>query len=136
MLRNASKKQVLKTIVKKDATLGRKYYTTYKDIKKYFKLMNAGIFNNELCPFSEVNIKDLTRQKCIGQVIHYTWKRKGTAQFHLEMKPTYSSKKEFLDTLAHEMIHLYQMSVLKDTGNHNKTFYSFRPKLIQVGLDI
>ena len=136
MLKKKKPDQVLKTIVKKDATLGRKYYTTYKDIKKYFRLINQGIFNSELNSFNEIHIRDLTRQKCIGQVTHYTWKRKGTAQFHLEMQPTYSSKKEFLDTLAHEMIHLYQMAVLKDTCNHNKLFYSFRPKLVQVGLDI
>jgi len=34
------------------------------------------------------------------------------------------------------MIHLYQMVNLGDTGNHNDTFFSFRPKLKAVGLDI
>ena len=47
-----------------------------------------------------------------------------------------SNKKEFVETLAHEMIHLYQMNYKGDTGNHNKLFYSFRPKLNNIGLDL
>ena len=35
---------------------------------------------------------------------------KGTAQFHLQMLPSYRNKKEFVETLAHEMIHLWQMN--------------------------
>ena len=45
-------------------------------------------------------------------------------------------KKEFVETLAHEMIHLWQMNHVGDTGNHNKLFYSFRPKLNKLGLDL
>ena len=44
--------------------------------------------------------------------------------------------KEFVETLAHEMIHLWQMNHKGDTGNHNKLFYSFRPKLNRLGLDL
>ena len=52
------------------------------------------------------------------------------------MIPNYKNKQEFVDTLGHEMIHLFQMSNLGDTGNHNDMFYSFRPKLNAIGLDI
>jgi len=34
------------------------------------------------------------------------------------------------------MVHLYQMANKGDTGNHNKLFYSFRPKLNRIGLDL
>ena len=80
--------------------------------------------------------KDLKWQKCYGQVIQWEWKGKGTAQFHLQMLPFYRNKKEFVETLAHEMIHLWQMNIKGDTGNHNKLFYSFRPKLNKLGLDL
>ena len=133
-----TKKQKLKKVVKEVTTkeLGRKYSTTYKDIKTYFRLINDVVFNGALNPFNEILIKDLTRQKCIGQVTHVEWKGRGTSQFHLEMDRHYKNKREFLDTLAHEMIHLYQMAEARDTGNHNSLFYSFRPKLNAVGLDI
>ena len=52
------------------------------------------------------------------------------------MLPFYRNKKEFVETLAHEMIHLWQMNHKGDTGNHNKLFYSFRPKLNRLGLDL
>ena len=45
-------------------------------------------------------------------------------------------KKNLLKHLAHEMIHLWQMNHKGDTGNHNKLFYSFRPKLNRLGLDL
>jgi hypothetical protein len=54
----------------------------------------------------------------------------------LQMQPKYRNKKEFVDTLGHEMVHLYQMANIGDTGNHNKLFYSFRPKLNAIGLDL
>tara|TARA_B100000029_G_C17182796_1_gene817582 strand:- start:147 stop:584 length:438 start_codon:yes stop_codon:yes gene_type:complete len=133
-----SKKQKVKKRLKKELALvkTRKYKTTYKDIKKYFNLINTHVFDGKLAPFNEILIKDLARQNCIGQVVTWTWKRKGTQQFWLEMLPTYKDKKEFVDTLAHECIHLFQMANMGDSGNHNTMFYSFRPKLNAIGLDI
>jgi len=52
------------------------------------------------------------------------------------MLPEYKDKKDFVDTLGHEMVHLYQMANLGDTGNHNKLFYSFGPKLNEIGLQL
>jgi len=52
------------------------------------------------------------------------------------MMRKYESKKEFLNTLAHEMIHLWQQTVKKDTGYHNKLFFSFRPKFKKIGLSL
>jgi hypothetical protein len=52
------------------------------------------------------------------------------------MDTKYDTKKDFLDTLAHEMVHLYQFTQLNDNGAHNKLFYSFSPKLKVVGLKL
>ena len=112
----------------------RKYISTYKDIKTYFKLFNSALFDSKLSPFGQVEIKDLKRQKCIGQVVVLEWKRAGTRLYKLEMLPSYPNKKDFLDTLVHEMVHLYQMQNLGDTGNHNDLFWSFEPKVNYVGL--
>ena len=118
----------------------RKYKTTYKDIKKYFNVINKALFKNVLQPFNDIQIKkiykDESKKFCYGQVTTWVWERKGTQQFWLEMLPTYRNKKEFVETLAHEMIHLWQMNHKGDTGNHNKLFYSFRPKLNKLGLDL
>ena len=126
----------VKKVVKEEDKTKTKYVTTYKDIKKYFNFFNENIFNGELEPFNDIQIKELKYQKCVGQVIITDWKRKGTKVYELEMNLTYDTKKSFLDTLVHEMVHLYQMTILKDTGNHNKLFYSFRPVVESMGLEL
>ena len=130
----------MKKVLKRELASNRKYKTTYKDIKKYFKVLNKALFKNILQPFNDIQIKkiykDESKKFCYGQVTTWMWERKGTQQFWLEMLPTYRNKKEFVETLAHEMIHLWQMNIKGDTGNHNKLFYSFRPKLNRLGLDL
>ena len=130
---------VIKKVLKRELVSNRKYKTTYKDIKKFFKIINKAVFNNLLSPFNEILIKkiyDSSEKKCYGQVIAWEWKRKGTKQYWLEMLPEYRDKRDFVETLGHEMVHLYQMANIGDTGNHNKVFYSFRPKLNKIGLDL
>ena len=130
----------MKKVLKRELASNRKYKTTYKDIKKYFNVINKALFKNLLQPFNDIQIKkiykDESKKFCYGQVTTWVWERKGTQQFWLEMLPTYRNKKEFVETLAHEMIHLWQMNIKGDTGNHNKIFYSFRPKLNRLGLDL
>ena len=130
----------MKKVLKRELASNRKYKTTYKDIKKYFNVINKALFKNILQPFNDIQIKkiykDETKKFCYGQVTTWVWERKGTQQFWLEMLPTYRNKKEFVETLAHEMIHLWQMNIKGDTGNHNKLFYSFRPKLNKLGIDL
>ncbi len=130
----------MKKVLKRELASNRKYKTTYKDIKKYFNVINKALFKNVLQPFNDIQIKkiykDESKKFCYGQVTTWVWERKGTQQFWLEMLPTYRNKKEFVETLAHEMIHLWQMNIKGDTGNHNKLFYSFRPKLNNLGLDL
>jgi phosphorylcholine metabolism protein LicD len=137
----STKKSEVKKVLKRELSNRNKYKTTYKDIKKYFNIINTAIFNKKLSPFNEIKIKEIRDGRpngkyCYGQVTIYSWKRKGTVQYHLEMLPSYRNKKEFVDTLGHEMVHLYQMANVGDTGNHNKLFYSFRPKLNRIGLDL
>ena len=130
------KVQKLKKKLKKEFSVKRKYLTKYKDIKVWFKHINDTVFEGKLSPFGQVEIKNLAREKCIGQVVTLEWKRKGTRLFRLEMLPDYPEKKDFLDTLVHEMVHLYQMQNLGDTGNHNDLFWSFQPKVRYIGLQL
>lgn len=133
------KKQKVLTVKKKLKpllSLKSKYKTTYKDIKKFFKMLNVGIFDNKLSPFNDIEIKELKYQKCLGQVVMFEYKGKGTKLYKLEMDKVYDSKRDFLDTLAHEMVHLYQFTHCNDTGNHNKLFYSFKPMLKSIGLKL
>jgi hypothetical protein len=134
-------KSKIKKKLRRELSSRKKYKTTYKDIKYYFGMINKVVFKNKLSPFNEILIKKIYKDKksCThtwGQVVCWEWKRKGTKQYWLEMLPEYNSKRDFVDTLGHEMVHLYQMANVGDSGNHNKLFYSFRPKLNAIGLDL
>jgi len=134
----SDKKLKVRKLLKRELSVKSDYTTTYKDIKKYFKMINEAVFDNKLSPFNEIIIKQIRDKKkyCYGLVEILEWKRKGTRVYRLQMQPQYKSKKDFVDTLGHEMVHLYQMANLGDTGNHNKLFYSFGPKLDEIGLQL
>ncbi len=136
-----TKKCHVKKILKRELAKNTKYRTTYKDIDKYFKMINTAVFKEKLSPFNQILIKRINKDRkdgryCYGQVMIFEWKRKGTRVYRLEMQPTYKTKRDFVDTLGHEMVHLYQMANLGDTGNHNKLFYSYKPKLNEIGLTL
>ena len=108
--------------------------TTFKNIKNYFKIFNKAFFKDQLNPFNDIQLKKMNG--CWGQCVEDYSLRKGTKFFCLEMQKDYPNKKEFLTTLGHEMIHLWQQTLKKDTGNHNSLFYSFRPKFKKFGLNL
>ena len=49
----------VKKVLKRELASNRKYKTTYKDIKKYFKVLNKALFKNILQPFNDIQLKDL-----------------------------------------------------------------------------
>ena len=109
------------------------YLTSVRSINLWFRYLNRALFNNQLPPFDKIILKKWLK-RAVGQVCLYP--DKNPTRFDLEMLRKYDSKKDFVDTLAHEMVHLYQMSCRKDSGNHNKLFYSFKPKLKFIGLTL
>ena len=57
--------------------------------------------------------------------------------FAIELHSNYPTWKDFIETLAHEMVHLYQMTILEDPySNHNANFFAFRNKFRLAGLDL
>ena len=132
----SDKKLKVRKLLRRELSVKSEYKTTYKDIKKYFKIINEAVFDNKLSPFNKIDIRQIRDRKkyCYGFVEVLEWKRKGTRVYRLQMQPQYKTKRDFVDTLGHEMVHLYQMANLGDTGNHNKVFYSFEPKLEAIGL--
>ena len=43
---------------------------------------------------------------------------------------------EFLNTLSHEMLHLWQQTIMHDSGKHNKLFFSFKNKFKKLNLTL
>ena len=60
----------VKKILKRDLSIRKRYKTTYKDIKKYFTIINKSVFNDLLSPFNEILIKKIYRDK---KSCNHTW---------------------------------------------------------------
>ena len=123
-----------KRILKDSKITDKKFTTNYKDIKKYFKYFNKILFKDKLNNFNDIKIKKMVSYsgQCVENISYY----KGTSFFVLELKPKYKNKIEFLNTLSHEMLHLWQQTIMKDTGRHNKLFFSFKTKFKKLNLTL
>ena len=116
-----------------------KHFTpTVEQCQSWFRILNRGMFGRNLIePTLVVRrmiydwglcIADWDNRKC----------RKGTfdqrvipyhvpINYRIELHNKFPRWKDFIETLAHEMIHLYQMQVWKDPySNHNSNFYSWK----------
>ena len=79
-IKNNKKKfiiRVKKKILRETKMSDKKYITTYKDIKKYFKYFNKILFKDKLSPFNDVKIKKMI--KASGQCIENISYHKGTS---------------------------------------------------------
>jgi hypothetical protein len=125
--------ELRKKILKETKISKKKFITNYKDIKRYFKYFNNILFKDELNFFNDIKIK---KMNCSGQCVENISYYKGTKFYVLELKPRYKNKMEFLNTLSHEMLHLWQQTVKRDTGRHNKLFFSFKNKFKKLNLTL
>ena len=48
----SDKKLKVKKLLKRELSIKSEYTTTYKDIKKYFKMLNDAVFDGKLSPFN------------------------------------------------------------------------------------
>ena len=115
----------------------------------WFKHLNKGLFGNKL-PVVPLYLVRMTNdwgrcwanwdnRKCRKgtydqSVIPYD---KTDVTFAIEIHTKYPTFRDFIETLAHEMVHLYQMTVIKDPySNHNANFYAFKNKFKSAGLTL
>jgi hypothetical protein len=143
--RKTLKKQFKRTLTVKEGLTGFK--PTPVMAAHWFRKLNQMLFDNRLRGV-EIRIKKLHHDwgRCVAD-----WDnrhcRKGTFNqriipyhktdvfYRIELHAKFPKWKDFIETLAHEMVHLYQMQVLKDPySNHNENFYAFRNKFTAVGL--
>ena len=76
----------------------------------------------------------ITKEGCEGTANIENTTNTRPKEFIIELDVTFSIR-DILITLAHEMVHLYQMQVWKDPySNHNSNFYSWRNYFKQHGL--
>tara|TARA_A100001015_G_C14672779_1_gene587540 strand:+ start:134 stop:616 length:483 start_codon:yes stop_codon:yes gene_type:complete len=127
----------------------RNFKPTISIVSSWFKHLNKGLFENKL-PTVPLYLVRMTNDwgRCWANWDNRKC-RKGTydqtiipydkceVTFAIEMHTKYPTFKDFIETLAHEMVHLYQMTILKDPySNHNSNFYKFKNKFKSAGLNL
>ena len=115
----------------------------------WFKHLNKGLFGNKL-PAVPLYLVRMTNDwgRCWANWDNRKC-RKGTydqsiipydkteVTFAIELHSKYPTFRDFIETLAHEMVHPYQMTILKDPySNHNANFFAFRTKFKSAGLNL
>ena len=119
---------------------------TVAQCQSWFNILNKGLFEGKLVlPPIEIRQLKICKAQCImlwdarsvkcpeGEIPAHS--DHPSIEYKIEMASKYDTWKDFIETLAHEMVHLYQMTVTKDrTANHNASFYSWRGKFKQFGL--
>ena len=61
--------RIKKRILRETKDSDKKFKTTFKEIKKYFKIFNKSLFKNKLNPFNDIKIKRIVRGS--GQCVEY-----------------------------------------------------------------
>lgn len=108
------------------------YYPSELDTEMWFHIINRYIFDNQLTPFQNIVIKRMCYWWAC--VLHEDPIKNVTVDLHIHMK--FPDKMHFINVLAHEMVHKWQLEINLDTGYHNKHFFSWRQKFNENGLNL
>lgn len=108
------------------------YETTIEDCEKWFNILNKEVFDNKLIPLDEIDIR--WRHGAYAYYKHvFDDDDSNYGYSKLCMNKRYSSKKFFVEVLAHELIHHYQIIHDEPIG-HGPSFLCWRDKLNRKGL--
>ena len=125
------------------------YFPTEAVAVRWYNILNQSLFENKLTR-PQLIVKRL--RGCKGQ-LHMDWdarySRKGTCNqnhipYHnptfgyvIELHHRFETWRTFIETLAHEMVHQWQVEILKDpTANHNKNFFAWREKFSKYKMEL
>ena len=101
-----------------------------RNVTLWFNHINRDIFNSQLTPFSKIVLKNMGDWwACVSYDDEI---KSPPIELHLHTK--FESKMQFINVLAHEMVHKWQLDINGDTANHNRHFYSWREKFTENGL--
>jgi len=123
----------VKKLLKADITpKGEEYVSNIKDCKKWFRILNEELFNNEL-PQVPFEFKWLR----VCWAYYEYWPRTPGKPEIIIIHKKYPSYKLFVECLAHEMIHHWQyMNLGWRKVDHGDEFLEWSKKAKRIGLRI
>ena len=126
----------------------KKFTPTIEQCQSWFGILNRGMFGGNLIePTITVRsmkfdwglcIADWDNRKCrAGRFNQRVIPYHVPIDYRIELHNKFPRWKDFIETLAHEMVHLYQMQVWNDPySNHNANFYSWKNYFKQHNLQL
>ena len=111
----------------------KSFRPTLDDVDYAYVIINRYVFENQL---KKPKIILKAGRKVWGTCQWLEEEQKSGSWCEIQINDKWFCMQWFMNVLAHEMIHLYQFALKKDTGNHNSTFYSFRPRFKFIGLGL
>jgi hypothetical protein len=117
------------------STVDNAYETTKEDCLEWFSVLNEELFDNKLTPLDDIDIR--WRR---GAWAYYEYnidsRKPDYAKLRLCMNKKYTSKKFFVEVLAHEMVHHYQFLYNERDVNHGSTFRYWTDKFGAKGINL
>lgn len=131
------RKQRSKLIRIMEASERNEYTTTKKDCLYWFKIINRELFEDQLPPFTHIDVRWRRNQThAFYKSLHYgSGKNREIVSTQLCMNKKYPSKQFFITVLAHEMIHHFQFFNEERLG-HGKSFTRWTKHFKQKGLTV
>lgn len=111
------------------------YHPTVEDCQEWFDILNEELFDNKLSPVHEIDIRWRRLAYAYYRYV-YDDAKPGKEKLSLLMNKRYSSKKFFVEILAHELVHHYQFLYHDKRVNHGPTFMRWHKKLKAKGLKL
>ena len=127
--------KLAKLVKSSDDKATKTYVASEEKCIYWFNILNKELFGDALPHFDTIDIRWRRGTKAYYRVIY---QMKGDTWIpirELHIKPKYVSEKEFVETLAHEMIHHFQ-EVSGDPVNHGPSFYVWRELFNKKGLEL
>lgn len=109
------------------------FHPKVKDMKKWFVILNQQIFGNKLTLVKKFQIKHDDELHAYYGYYEKNHKKHGKTRIVMDNK--FSSKKKFVEILAHEMIHHFQAQYDEPVG-HGPTFTAWRDNFKIKGLNL
>lgn len=110
-----------------------KFRPTVLDIEVWFTILNEQIFGNKLKRVKKFQIKHDDELHAYYGYYDKNHKKHGKTRIVMDNK--FSSKKRFVEILAHEMIHHFQAEYDEPVG-HGPTFTAWRENFKLKGLNL
>lgn len=113
---------------------------TKKALKYWFNVLNHVIFNGKLVYFDEAYI--LNKYKFWAEVHIFMDTKKKLYKSLILIHNRFKCLRDFIEIVAHEMVHLYQFQVEKPRENnhlnpkHGPTFYKWKTKFNRYNLTL